>query len=1100
MTNYLLSTKTWWKIMRITCTHLLIAVVFSGVTFAKTSKAQEVLNRKVNMALTSLSLEKLLDKLEKTTKVKFVYSKTVVKTDQIISVDAQGRDLKTVLDETLKPNGIIYKVIDNLIVLNIDPNGKYAAATATKSATGADISVVAFIVKGKVTDGKGLSIPGVTIKLKNGTITSVTNINGEYTINLVDGSGTLIFSSIGYDTKEVAVNNQGILNVVLSDSNKQLNDVVVVGYGTQKKADVTTAIASVNSTQITRLAVTDPTGALQGQIAGVNVTKNVGKPGAGYSVTVRGVHSINSSNEPLYVIDGIPSSSGLNDLNPADIESIDVLKDASAASIYGSRGAKGVVVVTTKHGKAGKTALTFDSYVGMKVPVHLPDMMNSQEYVAYRIEQNRANGRSTTLTDILSSDLIANYNNGVDTKWPDLLLKNSIQMNHNVTATGGDDKTRFAISAGLNEEDGNVSPESYKKYSLRGNVDRQINDQWKVGLNLYFVQALTNQGSSEALRSSYRLPAITNPYDANGNQVFRVFNNDAVTNPFFDQTDDLRQLRSVRTFGNLYVQFQPIKDLTLKTTMSPNSVATRSGSYFGPLSKQSLGGSIATTASNATSDFFSWTWDNQATYDKQFGKHHITATLIQSMQKERTETNTITAAGLPYRSLWFNLKSAGSVTDYGSSYTKYTLASFTGRVNYNYNDKYLFTATGRYDGSSHLAEGHQWGFFPSASAAWRISQEEFLKGTATINDLKLRLSYGSTGNDRINAYSTQANLGQTYYDFGGVLANGYAPNQLANRALTWETTHELNLGVDFSLFNNRVSGSVDVYTRTIQNILFSQQLPPETGFGSVSANVGKMKNQGIEVGLNTINIQAQKFTWRTNFNFETSNNKILSLYGGTKSDVGSLLFIGQPVQVNYDYVFDGIWQTSQAAEAAKYNQKPGQIRVKDLDGNGVINASDKAILGQKTPKWSGSVGNTFKYGNVDLYVLVYTRRGEQANSSFDATYLNFNQIYNQVSEPYWTASNPSNTWFQPGNPGPYTTATQYRKLDFTRISNITLGYNFPSKLVKRAGINSLRMYATASNPFLFTKYNGFDPEWASQNTFGIGVSTAVYMVGVNLGF
>lgn len=1050
-------------------------------------------SQKINLEVKDAPLKEVLIKIGQQSGYSFLYSSAMIKIAKPVNLSVSNESLPNVLMRCFQNQPLTYVINGNTVVIK---RRDEIAPTKAKL-----LLVPITTVTGSVSDSKGQPLPGVSVMLKGTTTGVTTDLDGKFSIRIPDGNGTLVFSSIGFTTQEVAVNNRTQVKITLLDKPSALNEVVVVGYGTQKKADVTTAIASVNSTQITRLAVTDPTGALQGQVAGVNVTRNVGKPGAGYSVSVRGVHSIgNVSNEPLYVIDGIPTSGGLNDLNPADIETIDVLKDASAASIYGSRGAKGVVIVTTKHGKAGKTSITLDSYVGTKVPVHLPNMMNSQEYVAYRIEQNRANGRSTTLTDILSSDLIANYNNGVNTDWPNLVLKNAMQMNHNVTATGGDDKTRFAMSAGLNQEDGNVSPESYKKYSLRGNVDRQITDKWKVGLNLYFVQALTNQGSSEALRSSYRLPAITNPYDVNGNPVFRVFNNDAATNPFFDQANELRQTRSERTFGNLYVQFQPIKDLTLKSTVSPNYVATRNGTYFGPLSKQSLGGSIATTASNSTNDFFSWVWDNQAIYDKRFGVHHITATVIQSVQQERTESNTLTAAGLPYNSLWFNLGSASSVTAYGSSYTKYTLASFTGRVNYNYNDKYLFTATGRYDGSSHLAEGHQWGFFPSASAAWRVSQEGFMKKITAINDLKLRLSYGSTGNDRISAYSTQANLSQTYYDFGGVQANGYAPGQLANQNLTWETTKEWNLGLDFSLLNSRVSGSVDVYSRTIQNILFSRQLPPETGFGSVSANVGQMRNQGIEVGLNTINIQAKKFIWRTDFVFEANNNKLLSIYGGTKSDVGSLLFIGQPVQVNYDYVFDGIWQTDQAAQAAKYNQKPGQIRVKDLDENGVINANDKAILGQTQPKWSGSIGNTFRYGNVDLYVLIYTRHGEMANSSFDATYLNLNQVYNQVNVPYWTASNPSNTWFQPGNPGPYTTATQYQKLNFTRISNITLGYNFPSKIISHVGINNLRIYATASNPFLFTKYKGFDPEWASQNTYGIGVSTAAYLVGLNVRF
>jgi len=966
-------------------------------------------------------------------------------------------------------------------------------------------------VKGIVRSESGLPLQGVNVIVKNMnsnfTAATQTDSAGFWGFSkLAAGDGyDFSFSYVGYQAQNLTgyalkPDANFTITVKMKEASSSMDEVVVIGYGSQKKADVTVAISSINSNTIARAALPDATGALQGQVPGVNVEKNVGKPGSGYNVTVRGVHSIGASNAPLYVIDGIPSSNGLNDLNPSDIEKIDVLKDASAASIYGSRGAKGVIIVTTKHGKAGKTTLTFDSYIGEKVPVHLPDMMNTQEYVDYRVAQAQGAGKSTNLSDIFSTTLLNNYNNGINTNWPDLVLKNAIQMNHNITASGGDEKTRFSISAGYLSEGGSVSPEGYKKYNLRGNVDRQITDQWKAGLNMYMVQDLTNLGSYEALRSSYRLPSITNPYDSSGNMQFRVFDNDAVTNPTFDQSNDLRQNRSFRTFGNLYIQFQPFKELTIKSTISPSYLSTRNGTYFGALSKQGVGGSVPSTGSNNTSEFFSWVWDNQATYDKQLGDHHITATVIQSMQRDRTETNALTVAGLPYKSLWFNLGSGGSVTSYGSSFTLYSLASLTSRVNYNYKNKYLLTVTGRYDGSSHFSEGHKWGFFPSASAAWRVSQEDFLQAVPAINDLKLRLSYGSTGNDRISAYSTQATLGQSYYDFGGTLANGYAPNQLANQNLTWETTREWNLGLDYGLFNNRISGSVDVYTRTILNILQNRQLPPETGFSSVAANIGQMRNQGIEVALSTVNVRTAKFQWRTDIAFESNNNKLLEIYGGTKSDVGNLLFIGKPVAINYDYVFDGIWQTDQATEAAKYNQKPGQIRVKDLDGNGVINASDKAILGQQTPKWTGSVGNTFKYGPVDLYVMVYTRQGEQFNSNFFSTFLNYNQNYNQVNEPYWTPNNPSNKWWQPGNPGPYTSAVQYQSNNFVRISNITLGYTFPANSLQKAKINSLRVYATAVNPVLFTKYKGFDPEWASQNSFGDAVSTAAYMVGVNLAF
>ncbi|WPU98426.1 TonB-dependent receptor [Mucilaginibacter sp. cycad4] len=1060
-------------------TFFLVLVAFIHVNAA--SLAQGITLNKTNA-----TLRETLDDIRKQSGMSLLCDAELINNSEYVNVKIKNATLDQALQKTLTGQPFSYRIKNNTIIIFV------------KDEPAEEKKIIK--VSGKVTDIHNQPLPGVTVKLKGAQQAVATDINGVYSINVPDENAVLVFSFVGFSTQEVAVQNKTILNVTLIEENSKLNEVVVVGYGTQKKVDVTTAISSVNSTQIARAATGDPTGALQGTVPGANVEKTVGKPGSGYSVTIRGVHSIGSSNEPLYVIDGIPTTGGLNDLNPADIEKIDILKDASAASIYGSRGAKGVVIVTTKHGKAGRTTLTFDSYVGEKRPVHLPDMMNSQQYVDYRIAQAQGSGKSTELADILSSDLIANYNSGINTDWPDLVLKNAVQMNHNITASGGDEKTRFSMSAGYLFEDGNVTPENYKKYNLRGNVDRQITDQWKAGINLYLVQDLTNLGSYETLRSSYRLPPITNPYDASGAPQFRVFNNDAVTNPLFDETNDLRQNRSLRSFGNLYVQFQPIKDFIIKSTISPSYVGGRSGTYYGPQSKQSVGGSQPTTGSYSTSDNFTWVWDNQAIYDRQFGAHHLTATVIQSMQKDRSETSTLTVAGLPYASLWYNLGTGGTVQGYGTNYTLYSLASFTGRVNYNFKDKYLLTATGRYDGSSHLAEGHQWGFFPSASAAWRISQEDFMKKLTSVNDLKLRLSYGSTGNDRISAYSTQATLGQTFYDFGGTLANGYAPNQLANQNLTWETTKELNLGVDYSLFNNRVSGSVDIYTRKILNILQNRQLPPETGFNSVASNVGQMKNQGIEVALNTINIQAKRFQWKTEFTFEASKNEITQLYGGTKNDVGNVLFIGQPVSVNYDYVFDGIWQTDQAAQAAKYNQKPGQIRVKDLDGNGAINASDKAILGQRTPKWTGSIANTFRYGPLDLYVLVYTRQGEQFNSSFDATFMNYNQVYNQINEPYWTPANPSSKWWQPGNPGPYTTAPLYRSTNFVRINNITLGYTFPSSILQKIKVNSLRVYATATNPVLFTKYNGFDPEWAAQNTFGTAISTAVYLVGVNLSF
>ena len=958
-------------------------------------------------------------------------------------------------------------------------------------------------IAGKVTGENGETLPGVNIVLKGTTRGTSTDGDGKYQINVPEkDDNMLVFSMVGYATQEVVVGTRTMVDIQLLQEKKLLEEVVVIGYGTQKKADVTGAIASISSNVIARAATPDPTGALQGQMPGVVVVKNVGKPGSGYNINIRGTSSIGGSNSPLYVIDGIPSTSGLNELNPADIEKIDILKDASATAIYGSRGAKGVVIVTTKRGKSGKTIISYDAYTGIRAPRHLPQMFSGSEYVTYRTEMFKAQGKDISRNNTLffTPEQWKNIDEGKYTDWPSLLLKNGIQMNHNITASGGDDKTRFALSAGLLQEQGNVDPEDFKRYTLRGNVDRQVNDKWKIGLSFYLSQNLQNLGSSESLRSAYRLPPITYPYDNTGALVYRVYGTNTVTNPFFDQQNEIRQNRNFRTFGNLYVQVQPIANLTLKSTISPNYSASRSGYYYGPLTKQSLGGAVPTQANNSTSEQFTWVLDNQAIYETSFGEHKLTATVVQSLLKDRLESNTITVEGLPYASLWYNLATGNRVLNYGSGYTLSTLASAMGRINYSYKDKYLLTATSRWDGSSRLAEGNQWGFFPSASLAWRISNEEFLKNVSAINDLKLRLSYGITGNDRVEPYSTQAILGQTFYDFGGTIAPGYAPNQLPNKKLTWETTREINVGLDFNLVNGRISGSIDVYDRNIDNILLNRQLPAPSGWNSITDNIGKLRNSGIEIGLSTVNIRRGKFSWKSDFVFDSNKNRILELSGGKKDDVGNRLFIGQPVQVNYDYVFDGIWQLDQKDEAAKYNQKPGQIRVKDLDNNGVINANDRQIIGKRIPTWTGSFSNTFRYGNIDLFVMLYTRRGEQYASSFDATLMNYNSDFNQVKIDYWTATNPSQTHFQPGNPGPYTVIPTYRNVDFTRISNITLGYNLPDHLVKRLKVNNLRVYATATNPFLFTQYEGFDPEWPATNTYGTAVSSASYIFGVNFSF
>jgi len=1050
---------------------------------------------KVTLNIGKAGFKEIISEIEKKSSYRFVFSERNIPLKQYENYSVQDKDVLTVVNDLLNNTPFTLQILPDQLL-----------AIVPKNPIRADIKIT-----GKVVDETGQVLAGATVKVKGINREVSTDNNGAFVIEAASDA-VLVISYLGYNTIEMPVWGKTSLTIQLSSAGQDLNEVVVVGYGTQRKADVTGSIASVSSTAIARAATPDAAGALQGQAPGAVVVKNVGKPGSGYNITIRGISSFSGPSSPLFVIDGIPTTSGLNDLNPADIEKIDILKDASATAIYGSRGAKGVVIVTTKRGKEGKTTISYDGYMGIRKPVNLPRMFNGPEYVELRTQQFLATGRDTSRTNaaFFTPEQWENIDAGRFTDWPSLLLKNGLQMNHNISASGGDEKTQFAFGAGILSEEGNVSPEDFKRYSFRGSVDRQINEKWKAGMSFYAAQNLQNLGSYESLRSAYRMPPTVSPYDNNGNRVFRVLGGDGVINPLFDQENDIRQNRSIRAFGQLYIQVKPVAHLTLKTTFSPSLDIGRGGWYFGALSKEGAGnGGYAQARDYDTNEQINWLWDNQATYERELnGGHKLTVTAIQSMQKDRLETSGIDVYNLPYNSLWYNVGSATN-TDFNgtfrgptvsSGYTKYTLASARARINYSYKDKYLLTASGTWDGSSRFAEGNQWGFFPSTSFAWRLSEESFVKKINAINDLKLRLSYGASGNDRIDSYTTQATLGASTYFFGNSLIQGYSPNRLANKALTWETTKEINLGLDFALLQNRIYGTIDLYNRKIDNILLNRNLPAPSGWNFVTDNLGKLRNKGIEIGLSTVNIQTDKFSWKTDFVFDANKNEILETANGKNDDIGNRLFIGQPVQVNFDYVFDGIWQESERSLAAQYNQLPGQVRVKDIDNNGVINASDRQIIGKRVPNWTGSIANTFRYGNVDLYVLAYTRQGEQFSSSFDGSFMNYNQIYNQVKVDYWTPSSPSQAHFQPGNPGPFVNAAYYQKTNFVRISNITLGYTFPSSLIEKLKLNRLRVYATATNPFLFTNYKGYDPEWAIQNTYGTAVSTATYLFGVNLSF
>ena len=1069
---------------------VLFLICSLSMTYAAESYAQKTM---ISLEVRNETVGTVLEKLKKESGFDFFFNNKHVDLKRIVSVSANNNNIFKILDQIFAGTNVKYSVLEKKIILS------------TEIVQGIQQGQIK--VTGIVKDANGEPIIGANVIVKGQSTGTITDIDGRFVLD-TPKDAILQITYIGYVSQEVKVSGKKELNIILKEDTETLDEVVVVGYGTMKKRDITGSVSSVNTSVLTAGSTPSAADALQGRIAGVNIQKNAGRPGGSYSIQIRGVSSIKNKNSgPLYVIDGIPTSEGMNDLNPSDIETIDVLKDASATAIYGSRGANGVVIVTTKRGEKGKVSIQYEGNVGFKEASHLPEMMEGDEYVKFRTDLYHQLGRSTDRSnaEFFTPEEWNRIDHGIYTDWVDLVLRKGFQTSNTITASGGDDKGTFSIGLGQLKENGTIEGQDYDRYNMHLNINRKFTDKWEAGGSLYFTYSIQNEGSYETLRSAFRLPSVAAPYDDEGNMLFRVFRNDAVTNPLYESTEDgeWREKKRFRAFGNIYLKFEPIKGLNFRTQFSPQMLNKRNGEYYGMWCKNGGAGKTDnTSAVYETNNHWGYVWENQATYDKRFGKHSLNVNLVQSIQYQQWESSYQKARNLPYNSKWYNLDAVAS-TDIQASQTDYqqtSLASFLGRIQYSFMDKYLFTVSGRYDGSSRLADGNKWAFFPSAAFAWMLGEEEFIKKVDFISSLKLRLSYGVTGNDAVSIYGTQSNVSNRNYDFGGDVSTSYYKNGLANSKLTWERTQEFNIGLDFGFFRNRINGSLDVYQRTSKDLIMERQLPSTTGWTSVWDNIGKVRNTGLELSINTINVQTSDFSWQTNIIFDTNKNEILELYGGKKDDIGNKWFIGEAINVNYDYEFDGIWQTSEADKAAIYGQTPGQVKVKDQNHDNVIDAKDKVILGQQLPKWTGSITNTFTYKNWDLAFNVYTRQGAQLNSTFVSSFMAYDGNYNQAKVDYWTETNPTNKYPQPGNKGKYFSSMCYQDVSFVRVGYITLGYTFPMSLLKPIGIKRLKLYATANNPFLFTSFKGFDPEWATQNTWGEATSTRTFLFGVKLAF
>ncbi len=1083
-------------------TAILIIAALTNVS-AKTYSQIVTLHQK------KATVEKVLKSIEKQTGYHFLYDKQDIAKAGEINIEIGPVTVEEALNKCFKDQPLTYKIFSQTIVVK----GKEKAETA--------VPLVVQRVQGTVTDEKGLPLPGVSVKLKGTNTGIVTDVNGKYLLNAVDGNGTLVFSFIGYVTQEVAINNREQINIRMTESPKALNEVVVVGYGTQKRSDLTGAVGSVGARQLQERPQTNLEQELAGKIAGVNVSTNSGAPGGATKIRIRGYSSINTNTDPLYVVDGVVWTEGGNAINPNDVETIDVLKDASSTAIYGTRGANGVILITTKRGRKGTpSTVNYDTYGSLSVMAKELPVLNSKEFLAVE-DQSYANIKKydpvgwaagkyvnddpvKIRTALIGKLFDSNLNPLYDVDWQKATTRKAYSQSHNLSFTGGAENINYGLFLNYTDDEGIILNSYLKRYNARLTLDNQIKPWLKVGATLNYNtqdQRVADNGTGgnnipRMLIEMIPIVPIKYPDGTYGKRTDYP-NMEGGDNPVA-QANEVEILYKRRIFsGNGYANITLFPGLEFRSTLG----VTTSANYNPNAQTGLVGGSTASqtyssASINEQNNTF-WEWQNYFTYNKTFNKIHslnvVVGTELQNFQQTGFAASTQNLSDNFYQ--YFNL-GAGSIPGIPSSnYDAWQMQSFLARANYTYKDKYIVTVTGREDGSSRFGTNVKYGFFPAAAAAWRISQEDFLKDNKTISDLKLRLSYGLTGNSEIGEYRSLANINTTNYVFGGSQAIGTTQSTIGNEQLAWEKTAEYDGGLSFGLFDGRVNIDADVYLKKTQALLLNAPLPETSGFNSVYKNIGKLENKGLEFTLNTANIKGTNFSWNTTFNISLIKNKVIAL-GASNDDIFlnpvflsqfNLVRVGLPAGSFYGYKVLGTWGTADAAQAAKYGLLPGDLRIQDTNGDGRITSADKVVLGKSIPDGYGTFTNNFRYKNFDLGIELQFNYGNQImnltrHSGQDRT--GQANSYATVLNA-WTPTN-QNTFIAEDRPAyvRYQTEIYSTKVEngsFIRGRSVTLGYTFQKNVLSKLSLNRLRVYAQAQNLFLITKYTGYDPETSTYN-------------------
>lgn len=968
-------------------------------------------------------------------------------------------------------------------------------------------------ISGTVKDSQGTPLVGASVKVKGTTVGTLADKDGAFTIKLPPGKTVLTVSYVGYEVTEVNTASADFSPQITLKESAALKEVVVVGYGTQRKVDVTGSVGSINSKTIAERSAPDAMGALEGQVPGLNITQNTGAVGD-YRINIRGFNSINASNNPLFVIDGVIGAD-YSAINPADIDKIDVLKDASASAIYGARGSGGVIIITTKQGNYNKpTTLSYNGVTGFNSLLKEIPVLNSTQYQAMEKQAYANSGVpypnfGQLEPELFNADNTPKYN----TDWQKEVYRPTFSQDHNLSVSGGTEATKYNFAVGF-QDDRPLSLFSYnKKFSARMNIDSKINKWLNAGLNVSGIYNLvkgdSGYGYSVSRMAIESLPYIpvTLPDGKWGADGMHALGEGPAANPVASATNDFSITHHTLTFASTYLEAILSPSLSFKTSLS-GQVSSSKNNVANSSDLLDRGQYTGINAAINTDQNEYWQSSSYFTYNKTFnGIHKINGTLGAEWSQTSDEGFGDSVSGFDGSYYLFNNLGAANIANPPSSsaYKKAT-NSYFGRLVYSYADKYLFTATGRYDGASVFGENHKFAFFPSAAVAWRVSQEDFLKNSTLISNLKLRLSYGSTGNSSIAPYGSLSTLASNSAIFSGTRTSGVVQGIIPNPDLKWEQTNQVDLGMDLDLFKGRINIVADVYNKTTHNLLLYAPVPLSSGYDNVLKNIGSVGNKGLELGITSNNLTGD-LTWSTTLNLAFNKNKVLAL-GNNNEDIFpgpavldqiDILRVGQPVGSLWGYIQDGTWGSSEAAQAAKFGKLPGDIKIRDLNGDGVINSKDQTIIGQSYPNYTGEFINRFKYKNFDFSLDIGFSQGNDA--------FNIGVLIQEQRETYanaytsvlnaWTPTNQNTSvgYVRLNNDPHGSTLVQTSRYvsnaSFIRGRNMTLGYTFPKYIADKFSMSSLRVFAGLQNFFLLTKDKySYDPEsssWSPNLPFSSGV-------------